>query len=82
MSSHYNSYINSITEKINFSLETELNFLSQFSVSPTEGRRFYDAKELFNSAYTLSKHSNHQFQHHVLCLKVANNATNNYQSYQ
>ena len=39
-------------------------------------------QKLFDSAYTLSKHSNHKFRHLMLCLKVANNATNNYQSCQ
>ena len=39
-------------------------------------------QKLFDSAYTLSKHSNHKFRHLMLCLKVANNATNNYQSRQ
>ena len=33
---------------------------------------------MFDSAYALSKQSNHQFRHLILCLKVANNATNNY----
>ena len=83
MSSHIiNISIVLFTEKFNFSSETELNSVSQISVSPTEGRIFHDAKELFDSAYALSKHSNHQFRHLMLCLKVANNATNNYQSCQ
>ena len=71
-----------LTDQLNFSSETELNSVSQFSVSPTEGSRFHDAKELFDSVYALSKHSQHQFRHLMLCLKVANNATNNYQSCQ
>ena len=70
------------TENFNFSSETELNSVSQILVSPTEGRIFHDTKELFDSAYSLSKHSNHQFRYLMLCLKVANNATNNYQSCQ
>ena len=37
---------------------------------------------MFDSAYALSKQSNHQFRHLILCLKVANNATNNYHSCQ
>ena len=83
MSSHIiNISIVLFTEKFNFSSETELNSVSQISVSPTEGRIFHDAKELFDSAYALSKHSNHKFRHLMLCLKVANNATNNYQSRQ
>ena len=76
-------YINFfLTDQLNFSTETELNSVSQFSVSPTEGSRFHDAKELFDSAYALSKHSQYQFRHLLLCLKVSNNATNNYQSCQ
>ena len=67
-----------LTDELKFSTETELNTVSQFSVSPTEGKRFHDAKELFGSAYALSKHSKHQFQHLMLCLKVAHNATDNY----
>ena len=83
MSSHIiNISILLFTKKIFFSLETEINSVSQFSVSPTEGRRFHDAKELFDSAYALRKYSNHQFRHLMLCLKVANSATNNYQSCQ
>ena len=71
-----------LTDQLNVSTETELNSVSQLSVSPTEGKRFHNAKELFDSAYSLSKHSKHQFRHLMLCLKVANNATNNYQSCQ
>ena len=67
-----------LIDELNFSNETELNSISQFSVSSTEGKRFHDAKELFDSAYALSKHSKYQFRHLMLCLKVANNATNNY----
>ena len=37
---------------------------------------------LFDSAYVHNKYSNHQFRHLMLCLKVANNATNDYQSCQ
>ena len=83
MSSHIiNISILLFTETFNYSSETELNSVSQFSVSPTDGSRFHDAKELFDSAYALSKHSQHQFRHLMLCLKVANNATHNYQSCQ
>ena len=71
-----------LIDELCFSNETKLNSISQFSVSSTEGKRFHDAKELFDSAYALSKHSRHQFRHLMLCLKVANNATNNYQSCQ
>ena len=70
-----------LTDKLNFSNETELNSISQFSISSTVGKRFYDAKELFDSAYSLSKRSKHQFRHFTMCLKVVNNATN-YQSCQ
>ena len=83
MSSHIiNISIVLFTEKFNFSSETELNSVSQISVSPTEGRIFHDAKELFDSAYALSKHSNRQFRQLMLCSKVANNTTKNYQSCQ
>ena len=71
-----------LTEQLIFSSETELNSVSQLSVSPTERSRFHDAKELFDSVYALNKYSNHQFRYLMLCLKVANNATNNYQSCQ
>ena len=81
MSSHIiNISILLFTEQLKFSSETELNSVSQFSVSPTEESRFHDAKELFDSVYALSKHSKHQFRHLMLCLKIANNVTNNYQS--
>ena len=71
-----------LIDELNLSNKIELNSISQFSVSSTEGKIFHDAKELFDSAYALSKHSKHQFRHLMLCLKVANNATNNYQSCQ
>ena len=60
-----------------FSSENELNSLSQFLISQTKGKRFHDAKEIFDSIYAFSKKSNHRFQHLILCLKVANIATNN-----
>ena len=83
MSSHIiNISILLFTEAFNFSSETELNSVSQISASLTEGRRFHDTKELFDSAYALSKHLKYQFRHLMLSLKVANNATNNYQSCQ
>ena len=79
----FNYYINLVFNRsVKFSSETELNSVFQFSTSPTEGSRFYDAKKLLDSAYALSKHSKYQFRHLMLCLKVANNATNNYQSCQ
>ena len=79
----FNDYIKIfLTDQLNVSTETELNSVSQLSVSPTEGKIFHNAKELFDSAYALSKHSKHQFRHLMLCLKLANNATNNYQSCQ
>ena len=59
-----------LTDQLIFSTETELNSVSQFSVSLTEESRFHDAKELFDSAYALSKHSNHQFRHLMLCLNL------------
>ena len=58
-----------LIDELFFSNETELNSISQFSVSSTEGKRFHDAKELFDSAYALRKHSKHQFRHLMLCLK-------------
>ena len=82
MSSHIiNISILLFTEKFNFSSDTELNSVSQISVSLTERRIFHDAKE-FLIVHMLSKHSNHKFRHLMLSLKVANNATNNYQSCQ
>ena len=71
-----------LIDESNFSNETELNSISQFLVSSTKGKRFHDAKELFDSVYVLSKHSKHQFRRLMMCLKVVNNATNNYRSCQ
>ena len=42
-------------DKFKFSSETKLNFLSQCLVSQTEGKRYHDIKEIFDSAYALSK---------------------------
>ena len=56
MSSH--KIIKSIllfSDNFDFSSETELNSLSQFLVSQTEGNIFHDTKELFDSAYALNK---------------------------
>ena len=47
-----------------------------------EGKIYHDAKEMFDSAYALSKNSNYQFRHLMLCSKFANNVTNNYRSCQ
>ena len=83
MSSHETiKSIQLFSENFNFLPETELNSLSYFFISQTEGKRYHDAKEIFDSAYALSKKSNHRFRHLLLCLKLANNATNNYRSYQ
>ena len=43
-----------LENKINSSM-TELKSLSQFFVNQTEGKRHHDAKEIFNSTYTLTK---------------------------
>ena len=49
----------------------------------SNGRKiFHDTKEMFDSANSLRKKSNHQFRHLMLCLKVVYNAINNYQSCQ
>ena len=83
MSSHESiKSIQLLSDNFNLSPETKLNSLSQFLVSQTEGKIFYDAKEIFDGAYVLNKKSNHQFRHLMLCLKVANNAANNYRSCQ
>ena len=83
MSSHETiKSIQLISDNFKFLQETKLNSLSQFLVSQTEGKIFHDAKEIFDSAYVLNKKSNDQFRLLMLCLKVANNAANNYCSCQ
>ena len=64
-----------LENKINSSM-TELKSLSQFFVNQTEGKRHHDAKEIFNSTYTLTK-KNDQFRHIMVCLKISNNVTKN-----
>ena len=44
--------------------------------------RYCEAKQLFDSAYELSKIKYRQWRHMMLCLKVANNETNNYRTCQ
>ena len=51
-------------------------------VRKREGKRYHDAKEMFDSAYTLIKKTKHQFRQVILYWIVANNVTNNYCSYQ
>ena len=58
----------------------ELQSLSQFSNS-NESKWCNDAKQLLDSVYTLSK-KDHQWRRMMLCLHVANNETNNYQTWQ
>ena len=83
MSSH--KIVNAIqffADSFKFSSDIELNSLAQFLVSKTEGKKFHDAKELFDSAYALSCKIEHQHRHFILCLQVSNNVTNNYRSCQ
>ena len=47
-----------------------------------EANRYCEAKQLFDSAYELSKIKYRQWRHMMLCLKVANNETNNYRTCQ
>ena len=52
MSSHETiKSIQLLSDNFNLSPETELNYLSQFLVSQTEGKRYHDTKEMFDSAY-------------------------------
>ena len=44
--------------------------------------RYCEAKQLFDSIHTLSKTKDRQWRHMMLCLKVANNKTNNYRTCQ
>lgn len=62
--------------------ETEQKSLSQFLAGQTEGKIYHDAKEIFDSAYVLSKKTNNQFRHLMFCLKVTNNVAINHCSYQ
>ena len=63
------------------SSEIELRSLSQFT-NINKSNRYCEAKELFDSAYALSKTKDHQWRHMMLCLNVANNKTNVYRTYQ
>ena len=65
-----------------FNIKFQIFYNDFFLISQTEGKRYHDTKEMFDGAYALSKQSNNQFRHLILCLKVTNNATNNYRSYQ
>ena len=57
--------------------EIELQLLLQFT-NNNESNRYCEAKQLFDSAYTLSKTKDHQWRHMILCLKVTDNETNIY----
>ena len=65
-----------------FNIKFQIFFNKQFLISQTEGKRYHNTKEMFDSAYALSKKSSHQFRHIMLCSKVTNNAMNNYRSCQ
>ena len=54
------------------SSQIELRLLSQFT-NINESNRYCEAKELFDSAYALSKTKDHQWRHIMLYLKVSNN---------
>ena len=68
-------------DQYNISSKIELQSLSLFK-NKNESKRYCEAKELFDSAYALSKKKDHQWRHMMLCLKVANNETNNYRTCQ
>ena len=51
-------------------------------INNAEANRYCEAKQLFDSAYTLSKTKDHQWRHMILCLKVTDNETNNYHTCQ
>ena len=57
--------------------EIELQSLLQFT-NNNETNRYCEAKELFNTAYTLSKTKDYQWRYMMVCLEVANNEINNY----
>ena len=61
--------------------EIELQSLLQFA-NNNEANIYCEAKQLFDSVYTLSKTKDHQWKHMMLCLKVANNETNYYRTCQ
>ena len=48
----------------------------------SEANRYCEAKQLFDSTYTLSRTKHYQWRHIMLCLKVAKNETNNYRTCQ
>lgn len=55
MSSHEIHYsILIFSENLKLSSEIELNFLSQFLVDKTEGDKYNDIKQMFDSLYVLS----------------------------
>ena len=66
-------------DQYKISSEIELQSLSLFK-NKNESKRYCEAKELFDSAYALSKKRDNQWRHMMLCLKVANNETNNYRT--
>ena len=59
-----------LSDHFKFSSETELNSLSQFLISQTEGKIFHDTKGIFDSTYALNKTLNHQFRHLMVYLKL------------
>ena len=67
-------------DQYKISSEIELQSLSLFK-NKNESKRDCEAKELFDSAYALSK-KDHQWRHMMLYLKVANNETHNYRTCQ
>ena len=70
MSSH--KIVNAIqffVDSFKLSSDIELNILAQFLVSKTEGKKFHDAKELFDSAYALSRKNRTSIQAFYVVLK-------------
>ena len=63
------------------SSKIELQLLSLFK-NKNESKRYCEAIELFDGAYALSRIKEHQWKHMMSCLKVANNETNNYRTWQ
>ena len=63
-------------------ISSEIEFQSLFLFkNKNKFKRHCEAKELFNSSYALSK-KDYQWRHMMLCLKFANNETNNYRTCQ
>ena len=70
-----------ILDQYKISSEIELQSLSLFK-NKNKSKRYCEAKKIIDSAYALSKKRDHQWRHMMLCLKVANNETNNYRTCQ